>query len=100
MSTPISPMQGRRLPDDSDLRKAVAGDYFKVTWVGGPGHVEWWFRDPFGDPGRITKHTVEEHEDGTITVSPSIAPDPARFPHEGSEVGSFHGWLKAGVWSW
>jgi hypothetical protein len=34
--------------------------------------------------------TLEEHPDGTLTVSPSI-----QFPGEGG----WHGYLKAGVWS-
>jgi hypothetical protein len=85
----VSELQGRRLPDDSDIREAKAGDYFRVAWTGSDN--EWWFRDPRGDPGRITKHTVEEHEDGTITVTPSIAPAP------GDD--GWHGFLRRGVWS-
>jgi hypothetical protein len=37
-------------------------------------------------------HTVTEHEDGTITVHPSI--DLSDLPWNG-----FHGWLKRGVWT-
>ena len=86
----MSEMPGRRLPDDSDLRTAEPGDYFRVTLNGRV--AEWWFRDPLGVVGRITKHTVEEHEDETITVSPSIAMAPGED--------GFHGFLRRGVWSW
>lgn len=86
-------LQGRRLSDgDHDYDSVQPGDYWK------PGYAhrqpnEWWFRDPFGVIGRIAKHTVVEHEDGTITVSPSIL-------RTGGDGPSFHGWLKAGVWTW
>jgi len=61
---------------------------------------EWWIYPPPSEKyptphiGRIAIHTVEEHEDGTITVSPSIR-----------ELGyqdmpdAWHGFLKHGVWS-
>jgi hypothetical protein len=46
---------------------------------------------PDGCRGRLgTLHTVEEHEDGTITVSPSIDMS-QRKP------GAWHGWLRRGV---
>jgi hypothetical protein len=61
------------------------GDYakFKTLWV---------MRAPNGDLGtlRSSNHQIVEHEDGTITVSPSI-----QF-----ETGNrYHGYLKAGIWS-
>lgn len=39
----------------------------------------------------LGKHDVVEHEDGTITVSPSILCE--RAPGE-----TWHGWLERGVW--
>lgn len=81
-------MNGRRLPDDSDARTMEPGDYMRVTWTGADN--EWWFRDPRGEAGRITSHTVEEHEDGSITVTPSIAPAPGED--------GWHGFLRRGVW--
>lgn len=53
------------------------------------GRRSLWIKDPIGCPGCITTHTVTEHEDGTVTVSPSIL-DPA--------PGGWHGWLERGVW--
>lgn len=39
----------------------------------------------------LTRHSVTEHEDGTITVSPSILV-------EGGNGESWHGYLEHGVW--
>lgn len=62
---------------------------------------EWWVVPPLSAEQKINaavfkerlrwgtlEHEVEEHEDGTITVTPSI---------EGEH---FHGHLRRGVWSW
>lgn len=55
---------------------------------------EWWCRPPESKftgkkcgAGILSDHTVTEHEDGTITVSPSIL-----MP------GFWHGYLERGVW--
>ena len=45
--------------------------------------------------GRISKHTVEEHPDGTITVSPSIRMTTHRANGEKVER---HGYLTRGAW--
>jgi hypothetical protein len=47
----------------------------------------WWCRPPHGGAGMLSDHEVIEHEDGTITVSPSIY-----LP------GWYHGFLEHGVW--
>ncbi len=83
--------RGRRLPDGltaDHIAPAMApGDYWKDD------KGTWWVRPPRGDVGVITTGpdgwTVTEHEDGTITVSPSI------LLH--GEV-SWHGYLERGVW--
>lgn len=93
-------MQGTRLPDATlgeagpgweawANGNAVIGAYMKV--FNGSDKPYWYIRDPKGDIGTIGTHTVTEHEDGTITVSPSIAPGP-RNP------GGWHGFLERGVW--
>jgi len=46
----------------------------------------WNIRGPKGGSGILDGHTVVEHEDGTITVSPSLL-----IP------GVWHGWLESGV---
>lgn len=85
-------LRGRRLPDGNhDYDLVQPGDYWRPEY-GGRQPSEWWFRDPLGAMGRITKHSVEEHEDGTITVRPSILCD---RPGQSS----YHGWLTRGVWT-
>lgn len=53
----------------------------------------WFCRPPrIGFPGgNLRNHQVTEHEDGTITVRPSI------LVMKGSET--WHGWLTRGDWS-
>ena len=82
-------MQGRRLPD-GPLNAALfsPGDYMKVTG----DDAGWWIRPPRGSMGELSGHTVVEHDDGTITVSPSIL-IPDRRPGK-----SWHGYLERGVW--
>lgn len=90
-------MQGRRLPDNAYPRDTVEpGDYFfvydhRTVETDDGGKRQLWFRDPLGDWGRLRSgHTVTEHEDGTVSVDPSIAPN---------DVTTYHGRLKRGVWS-
>jgi len=47
----------------------------------------WWVRPPRCHSGVLDGHTVTEHEDGTVTVSPSI-----------HSPGEWHGYLEHGVW--
>ena len=50
--------------------------------------------DDYGFPlmANLIKHQVTEHEDGTITVSPSIL---ITKPHTNEQ---WHGYLERGVW--
>lgn len=89
----MTTMQGRRLPDATEGKQYhwSKGDYGKIDGV-------WWIRPPSGSMGRIDLHTVVEHEDGTISVSPSILLE--GMPDE-SGVGNtviWHGYLEHGVW--
>lgn len=69
-------MNGRRLPNGFEcttpelralgLDSMPCGSY----WIDSGG--AWAVCTPNGRIGSIAKHTVVEHEDGTITVSPSI----------------------------
>lgn len=52
----------------------------------------WYAATPDGKLANLKKHDVTEHDDGTITVSPSI------LCSGGSSEGSWHGFLKEGVW--
>lgn len=93
-------MTGRRLPDaqwpdvlpdTDDLRD---GDYWKV--LGAPeGEVTWCLY--YGGAARIPHHFVDEHEDGTISVTQqpngeSLNSVLITGPR------SWHGWIYRGVW--
>lgn len=57
------------------------------------GRTGWWMvTAPNGDVGSINPdiHSVIEHEDGTITVAPSID-----YSKRGNGV--WHGWLERGI---
>src|SRR5574337_1232062 len=54
------------------------------------GH--WFATTPNGMAGALGAHQVTEHEDGTITVSPSI------LTTQGQGGPSWHGYLERGVW--
>lgn len=73
------------------VTRGEAGDYCKVPPGIDPREDDaWYIIDPANRVGAIlpSLHRIEEHEDGTITVSPSL-----------DCPGGWHGWLKAGVWS-
>lgn len=52
----------------------------------------WWIRPPRCHLGRLEEHSITEHEDGSITVAPSILYE-AGIPEK-----SWHGYLEHGVW--
>ena len=66
------------------------GEYGK-----GPDGI-WWMRPPqsngfYSGPGNLSKHQITEHEDGTITVFPSILV----YGHHDK---TWHGYLERGIW--
>lgn len=81
--------QGRRYPDVEDPSKP----HDRM----GPGGYRreagrWTICDPTGHLGTLGSHTVTEHDDGTVTVSPSILSTKAEHGHD------WHGYLERGVW--
>jgi len=82
-------MQGRRVHcnQDGSYKRLEPGDYCKQP------DGTWMSRVPDGrfHAGSLAGHQVTEHEDGTITVSPSIL-------HTEPPVGQWHGFLERGVW--
>lgn len=52
----------------------------------------WFARPPGSQLGNLSAHDVAEHEDGTITVSPSI------LITELGDGKTWHGYLERGVW--
>jgi hypothetical protein len=67
----------------------IDGGYCPVTR---DGKQTWMVRTPNGHLGNLGAHDVIEHEDGTITVSPSILVS----DHTGE---LYHGFLVNGEWS-
>ena len=106
-------MQGRRIqPDENGYPpKLEAGDYVLVAPKrAGDGREftdcereQWWTKPywmcctPNGHSGTLCAHTVVEHEDGTITVSPSIL---IRTSYDSGKtmVELWHGYLELGIW--
>lgn len=95
-------MQGRRLPDGFHFRDSSPGDFWKQSYgLRGEANSfeeeergkswDWHVRDPLGSMGKlgVENHQVEEHEDGSITCSPSL---------HNTRDGGYHGWLERGVW--
>lgn len=75
--------QGARV--DREIHLLEPGEYTK-----GPAG-DWYACTPNGMLGNLGGHEVTEHEDGTITVSPSILVT-------GGREERYHGYLRAGVW--
>ena len=76
----------RREPNPDGTISLGDGDY------GQDGKGEWHVRPPGQHMGSIPQHTVTEHEDGTISVSPSIKLN----DEYGEQI--WHGWLVNGEW--
>jgi hypothetical protein len=74
-------MIGKRIYTD----KFSIGDYGKIDGI-------WHACTPSGSLGNLGGHTITEHEDGTITVSPSI------LVTDGETKKQWHGYLERGVW--
>ena len=75
-------MTGRRQPDGTSMADWAPGDY-------GRWRDRWYAKVPSGELGNLGAHVVTEHEDGTITVSPSIECTGEKY---------WHGFLERGNW--
>ena len=75
-------MQGKRVPV---VLPDEAGTYAKDSKTG-----SWYGVTPNGMLCNLKNHEVTEHDDGTITVSPSILVR--------SSCEEWHGFLERGVW--
>jgi hypothetical protein len=64
----------------------LPGDYYLSPQAG------WCGVSPDGQMVGLRNHDVTEHEDGTITVSPSI------LVGSGPDRPTWHGYLERGVW--
>ena len=81
-----------RLPDVARGDSPTGLDESRVCYWLESNTGTWWIYLPRAGIGRLTKHTVVEHEDGTITVTPSIAHGYTDEPPER------HGFLTRGEW--
>jgi len=83
--------QGKRIyvndPNEFWLAK---GEYGREPETG-----IWYANSPNGHVGNLSNHTVTEHDDGTITVSPSIL---ISTTVGGVKKEVWHGYLEHGVW--
>lgn len=83
-------MNGKRVFDRSP-HKLEPGEY--TRWQADAGN--WYACTPNGHVANLAAHSVVEHGDGSITVSPSIA---VSTSVEGKAVIVWHGFLEQGVW--
>lgn len=74
----------RRQPNSNGQLLLADGEYGKDS------SGTWYARPPGNHMGSLAGHEVTEHEDGTITVSPSILIDDGRS--------KWHGHLERGEW--
>ena len=86
-------MQGRRIywkDGERNPNLLESGDY---AWDS--LSKRWWIRTPNGILGGVSTeiHKIIEHEDRTITVSPSILTTSGN-----PEEGNWHGYLEKGIW--
>jgi hypothetical protein len=86
---------GRRVEWGAQLLEP--GEYSKLP------EGMWYACSPNGHTANLERHTVVEHEDGTITVSPSILIRGHQISEEGVRVSDdicdlWHGYLERGVW--
>lgn len=77
-------MQGKRI-NAQDNPRFAPGEYGIIS------DGTWYACTPNGHLGSLRNHTVTEHEDGTITVSPSIL-----VSDDTGEL--WHGYLENGIW--
>lgn len=90
-------MVGTRWPDNTEDADIPPGGYCKITdklELSPISKPFWYARSPNGDLGTFgrTAHQITEHEDGTITVSPSMH-------YAGKHWSGWHGWLTKGIWT-
>lgn len=79
--------QGKRVYcDEGGALYLEPGDYGFVPAPKGYKGGVWMARPPKGDAGTLSNHQVTEHDNGAISVNPSIQSD------------SWHGYLERGIW--
>jgi hypothetical protein len=95
-------MQGKRIPDISLAEEHFPllnpGEYQKLLNKDGTPTGIWHLCTPDGHHGSVrdTIWSITEHEDGSITVSPSIRISTTN--RQNVEHDLWHGYLEGGVW--
>lgn len=74
---------GKRVEPVNSILHLNKGEYGKSEGI-------WYCRTPNGHLGCLKNHSVQENQDGTITVSPSILVTDSKE--------EWHGFLVDGVW--
>lgn len=80
-----------KLREDEDLLASIA---FTPGAYGTVDGVTWYGTTPNGLFANLRSHSVVEHHDGSITVSPSILVTTGL----GGKDPQWHGYLERGVW--
>ncbi len=91
--------QGRRLPDDASIADMEPGDYLlrsgrRMVWLRLPNGAQ--ANLPVSESTATDARTwfLVEHEDETLTLSPSIW----LHPSPPADPAGWHGYLERGVW--
>ena len=81
-------------PGEYSYFPAPQGEPGNSWW---PGKPYWYGKTPNGHEACLLNHEITIHEDGTITVSPSIL---VSTSYDGGKtmVNLWHGYLEHGVW--
>lgn len=76
------------------VRWPESGVLTRLQYAKHPHEKVWYAMTPNGLLANLKHHTVTEHDDGTITVQPSIEVGAGT----GRRSQYWHGFLEAGVW--
>lgn len=87
--------EGQRITGLSDPYYWAPGAYGR--FVNGTAGEMWAGKTPNGHIAILGRHDVTEHDDGTITVSPSILVQTSR-DRGVTMIELWHGFLERGVW--
>jgi hypothetical protein len=94
-------MTGRRVycDDQGCVALTQPGDYGKAEWGDWYVRLPNWTDEALKNWGIkqvwLGTHSVEEHEDGSVTISPSILWGPKQHHDTNTH---WHGYLEHGVW--
>ncbi len=87
-------MIGQRIYPTDNIDNGMRGLVFSEPGMyGKDAEGRWWARPPRGSVGNLSAHEILEHDDGTISVSPSI------LVEGGANRQTWHGYLIRGEWT-